>query len=199
MKAPKFNNIPNERIQIRYQSKNGIVSLDYFISRAIAVVGVVFAIIDDGIMNVLISKRSEKMRDEAGKIGVPCGYLDWQETLHEAMMREVYEETSMYLPDYDKYLLFNNNGEPFKTKDKPKEDKRQNVSHIYLSVYDFRGENADKFPVDVVKFSCKETAWVKWFTMSEFFTTYMNYEWAFQHDETIRLALDFFNKNFKIN
>jgi 8-oxo-dGTP pyrophosphatase MutT (NUDIX family) len=195
MELPKkFGNRPNGRIRLKYNFNDNI-ELDYFISRATALVGVVFAITGDGIINILISKRSEKMRDEPGKVGIPCGYLDFDETCFEGMMREIYEETSLYLPDYNKYLLFNNNEQAFKIKDKPKEDKRQNVSHIYLSVYDFSGENADKFPADVAKFTCKETAWVKWISMTEFFSTYMNYEWAFQHDETIKLALEFFNKN----
>lgn len=194
---PKFNNKPNAHVKYYYSDGQGLtVSQDFFVGRANAVVGVVFVIIDDGIMNVLISKRSDKMRDEAGKVGVPCGYLDWNETRYEAMIREVHEETSLYLPDYEKYLIFNNNEEPFKIKDKPSEDKRQNISHIYLSVYDFRAENANKFPADIEKFTCKETAWVKWLTMTEFFCTYMNYEWAFHHDETIMSAIEYFNKNF---
>ena len=194
MEAPKFNNTPNERIQIRYQSKNGIVSLDYFISRATAVVGIVLAYTDDS-LKILIIKRSDKMRDEAGKIGVPCGYADWGETLYEAMIREVYEETSMYLPKYEKQLLFNNDGEAFKIKDKPSEDKRQNISHIYLSVYDFR-DKMDLFPIDVEQFTCKETAKVMLMKVVDFFGTKMNYDWAFNHDETIQLALQYFNKNF---
>jgi hypothetical protein len=91
--------------------------------------------------------------------------------------------------------MFNNEEQPFRVKDKPQEDKRQNVSHLYVSVYDFR-DNMDKFPIEVEQFSCKETAWVKWMKYSEFIETHKNYEWAFGHDETIKSALQFFNKNF---
>ena len=92
-------------------------------------------------------------------------------------------------------MLFNNNCEPFRIKDKPSEDKRQNISHIYLSAFDFSKE-PDKFPFDIEKFKCKETALVKWMKLEEFYTTYMNYEWAFHHDETIKSAILFFNKYF---
>ena len=135
------------------------------------------------------------MRDEPDKMCVPCGYLDWDETMYEGMMREVYEESSLYLPDYKKYLMFNYGEQPFRVKDKPKEDKRQNVSHLYVSVYDFR-DNMDKFPADIINFFCKETALVQWMKMVEFYETYKNYKWAFGHDETIKSALEFFNKNF---
>jgi ADP-ribose pyrophosphatase YjhB (NUDIX family) len=146
-------------------------------------------------LRILISKRSEKMRDEAGKVGVPCGYLDWDESGYFGMMREVYEETSFFMPDHEKQLLFNNDKQPFFVKDDPKADKRQNVSLLYLSVYDFQGK-MDLFPVDVEGFTCKETAWVKWMKVAEFYGTYMKYEWAFNHDETIKSALQFFHRNF---
>lgn len=195
MNAPKFNNRPNSHVKYYYSDERGLkIQQDFFVSRATAVVGVVFAFTDNG-LSVLITRRSGSMRDEANKYGVPCGYLDWEESRHEAMTREVYEETSMYLPDYEKYMIFNNGGEPFKIKDKPSEDKRQNISHIYLSVYDFR-DKMNVFPIDVEKFTCKETALVKWMTIVDFYGTHMNYEWAFNHDETITMAIQYFNKNF---
>ena len=193
MEAPKFKNKPNAHVKYYYSDERGLkVQQDFFVSRATAVVGVVFAFTTEG-MKILITARSLTMRDEAGKFGVPCGYLDWDETRHEAMIREVYEETSMYLPDYEKYLLFNNDSEPFKTKDKPAEDKRQNISHIYLTVFDF-SRDMDKFPVGIEAFRCRETAYIKWMGLEEFFTTYPNYDWAFNHDETIKGAVAFYNR-----
>ena len=72
---PKFNNIPNNHIQIRYETPNDVQNIDYFISRAVAVVGVVLASTDDG-LKVLVVKRSHLMPDEPNKLGLPCGYLD---------------------------------------------------------------------------------------------------------------------------
>jgi 8-oxo-dGTP pyrophosphatase MutT (NUDIX family) len=192
METPKkFNNTPNERIQFRYTTKNGTQALDYWISRAVAVVGVVFAIKENN-MHVLITKRSDKMRDEAGKFGVPCGYLDWDETGFEGMTREVYEETSLYLPDYKNYLVYNNNEKPFIIKDNPK-DNRQNISMIYISVYNFN-PRPDLFPVNVETYKDKETAMVKWMPLIEFYGKYNEMEWAFHHDDTIKLAVEQFNK-----
>jgi 8-oxo-dGTP pyrophosphatase MutT (NUDIX family) len=195
MEAPKFNNKPNAHVKYYYSDECGLkIQQDFFVCRATAVVGVVFAFTDIG-MKILITRRSNTMRDEANKYGIPCGYLDFNETRHEAMIREVYEETSLYLPEYEKYLLFNNDGDPYKTKDKPGEDKRQNISHIYLNVFDFSKE-PDKFPKSIEAFSCKETALVKWMKLEEFYLTYPNYEWAFNHDETIKSAVIYHNKIF---
>jgi 8-oxo-dGTP pyrophosphatase MutT (NUDIX family) len=191
----KFENRPNGRVRLKYNFNGNNTELDYFISRAPAVVGVVFIFGLDS-LRVLVTQRSEKMMDEAGKFGVPCGYLDWDETGYFGMMREVYEETSFFMPDYEKFQIFNNNKQPFFVKDDPKKDKRQNVSLLYVSAYDFEGK-ADQFPLaEIEAFACKETAKVVLMKVIDFFNTNMNYDWAFNHDETIQMALQYFNKNF---
>ncbi|MFA5366349.1 MAG: NUDIX domain-containing protein [Dehalococcoidia bacterium] len=193
---PKFNNTPNEHVVLIQESTIKRTVLDYWISRAVAVVGVVFSNPFDGGMQVLTVKRSAEMRDEAGKWGLPCGYLDWNENGYEGMVREVYEETSLYLPNYQKYLI-NNNEKPFTVHDSPNRDARQNVSLIYLSVYDFHNETVE-FPLYIEKYTDKETAEVKWMPMLDFFGKYeREYEWSFRHNETIREALEFFNRNFE--
>ena len=195
MEKPKFNNRPNDHIIYGFHSPHSGIKIkqDYFISRAVAVVGVVFISVIGKNMSVLVTKRSEKMRDEAGKHGVPCGYLDWDETLYEAMVREVYEETSLYLPDYEEFLVTNNNKKSFTVHDKPS-DNRQNVSHIFLSVYDFN-ENVSKVPAEVESYMDKETAEVMWMSLLEFYQKYdTEYSWAFNHNETIKDALKFYNK-----
>lgn len=42
----------------------------------------------------LLVKRSDKM-NEGGKWCMPCGYLDWNESLEDAVAREIYEETGI--------------------------------------------------------------------------------------------------------
>lgn len=174
---PKFNNKPNRHI---------------WVSRAVAVVGVVFAITLDG-MKVLIAKRSENMMDEAGKYGIPCGYLDWNETTFEGMTREVYEETSLYLPDYQLYLVNGDNTKPFTIHDSPA-NNRQNVSLLFLSIYNF-SPRMDLFPSDIEQYKNEETSEVKWMSIQEFYLKYdQEYQWAFNHNETIKEAVKYFNK-----
>jgi 8-oxo-dGTP pyrophosphatase MutT (NUDIX family) len=189
---PKFKNKPNDHLIYGFDSQStGLkIKQDYWISRSVAIDGIVFALLPSGVY-VLIIKRSDKMRDEVGKYCIPCGYLDWDETGYEAMIREVYEETSLYLPDYEKFLIFDNDKNPFIIRDDPKLN-RQNVSLIYLSVYDFTSEsNVDKFPLEVENFTCREVSFVKWLPLSDFDKLHSMY-WAFNHDEMIRKALEYY-------
>ena len=48
---------------------------------------------------ILLEKRGPKCPDEIGKWADICGYIDWDETLEDALKREIYEETGLYL-DY---------------------------------------------------------------------------------------------------
>jgi 8-oxo-dGTP pyrophosphatase MutT (NUDIX family) len=192
MNKPKFNNIPNEHIIIRYESNTKITTLDYWVSRSVAVVGVVFARTLIGGVHVLITKRAKEMPDEPGKCCMPCGYLDWGENGHEAMIREVYEETSLYLPDYEKYLINNYHKKPVGIHDEPTRDKRQNISMAYLSVYDF-SKAMDQFPTNIQDFTDKEVAQVIWMPLTDFYSKYERvYEWAFHHDETLKEVINFY-------
>ena len=191
MEKPKFSNRPNPHVMYRYSDGQGVkINQDYWISRAPAVVGIVFAFgIEDG-GRVLVIKRSKNMREEANKYGAPSGYLDWDESGYEGMVREVYEETSLYLPNYSDYVVFDNNKQPFFVNDDPKKDKNQNVSLVYILVLDFKN-NPDVFPVDIENYTDHETAQVWWLKLSYFYNVEM--EWAFNHDERIKMALNYFN------
>jgi len=189
MELPKkFNNRENDHVIYRFisPSTGERVKQDFFVSRSMAVVAIIFAITEYG-MKVLITKRSKSMVDEPSKFSLPCGYLDWDETRHEAMMREVYEETSFYMPDSEEYLVYNNNKQPILIKDKPT-DHRQNVSNIYLNVYDFTDEPL-AFPEHIKNFTCKEVDIVEWVNVDLFLEYHMKHNWAFEHDETIKNAL----------
>jgi len=178
MTKPKFKNRPNPH-------------LDIWISRAPAVVGIIFAFGVEGGSRVLVIKRSDKMPDEPNKYGAPSGYLDWDESGFEAMTREVYEETSLYLPNYDPFLIFNNYEQPFYVHSDPTTDTLQNVSLTYVMVYDFHKE-PDFFPADIEKYEDFETAKVEWLKLQDFYNT--QYEWAFNHNKRIEMALRYYNK-----
>lgn len=188
MTKPKFNNKPNENLQFKYKD----INVDLWISRSLAVVGVIFADTDDGI-KVLITKRSDTMIDEPGKYSLPCGYLDWNETTYEAMIREVCEETSLYLPDYKEYLIYDNDKKNYDMKDSPNVN-RQNVTLLYINVFDFKDKMVD-FPTEIENFTSRETSKVKWLKLVDFY--HSDYYWAFNHDDTIKNALKYFNKNYQ--
>jgi 8-oxo-dGTP pyrophosphatase MutT (NUDIX family) len=197
MTEPKFNNRSNDCIttySFNSFSTGVKIKQDYWISSAIAIDGLILALLPSGI-HILITKRSDKMRDDPNKYCIPCGYLDWDETTHDAMIREVYEETSLYLPDHQKFLIFDNNKQPFLIRDDPKLN-RQNVSLIYLSVYDFTMD-VDKFPQYVENFNCREVSFVKWISVFDFNNLASMY-WAFSHDEIIKQALVYYSRNIQI-
>ena len=180
----KFNNRENDHIIYEFtSSETGVkIKQDFFLGRSHAVVGIIFAFTEEG-LKVLITKRSKRMRDYSRYISLPCGYLDWDETRHEGMMREVYEETSFYMPDSEEYMIYNNDGNPIFIKDKPTE-RHQNISSIYLTVFNFV-EHPEAFPSDIENFKCKEVEWVSWMNMDDFDRQSVNFNWAFNHDETI--------------
>jgi 8-oxo-dGTP pyrophosphatase MutT (NUDIX family) len=62
---------------------------------------------EDGCWYVLLNQRGPNTPDAQGLWNFPCGYLDWDETLAEAMVREVWEECGLYLPDLAAMKGFN--------------------------------------------------------------------------------------------
>ena len=194
---PEFNNRPNDHIRFGFDSKTyeKPIKIDYWISRAPAVVGIIFTLGLEGGVRVLVIKRSKNMREEPLKFGAPSGYLDWDETGFEAITREVFEETSLYLPDYSPFLMYNNNKQPFYVQSDPTKDKNQNVSLTYVMVYNFK-DSPDFFPEEIEKYTDRETAKVEWLNLNNFYNT-DNREWAFNHDERIKMAHEYYNKNMK--
>lgn len=72
----------------------------YWISRSVAVHGVILLKdFETQDIYVLLERRGPKCPDEIGKLADVCGYLDWRETLVDALKREVYEEMGLYIDD----------------------------------------------------------------------------------------------------
>jgi 8-oxo-dGTP diphosphatase len=102
---------------------------------------------------------------------MPCGYLDYNETIKEAAVREVFEETGVKLNPNNLILLYIN--------DIPEEDKRQNVT--------FRYRCTVKEPIEDIKLTDKnsedeEVSNIKWIPVNKI----NNYKWAFNHDKIIK-------------
>ncbi|WP_204154400.1 NUDIX hydrolase [Leptolyngbya sp. CCY15150] len=84
-----FKNRPNQPIVVEGKT--------YWISRSVTVVPVLLFAIERQLY-VPLGKRGIDMPNEQGKWGLPGGYLDFDETTSEAVIREVYEETGLNLP-----------------------------------------------------------------------------------------------------
>ena len=153
-------------------------------SRSTAVGAVIFAVDKDNKIYVLVEKRSNKMPEGAGLWAVPSGYLNYDEDAWDAMRRELYEETSFFVDDYKKQLVFDNNEEPLFTFTKPLEN-RQNVILWFCLIYDF---SEISLPKDIESYKDSEIDAIKWMPIEDVFSN--KYKWAFKHDERVRNALN---------
>lgn len=98
---------------------------EYWISRAVAVVGIVVGVSEEGnIKSFLVSQRGPGCPDHVGSWACTCGYLDWDESAEEAIVRELYEEIGLEV----------NKSEPimWTIVTDPNRDSRQNVVIRYL-------------------------------------------------------------------
>lgn len=74
-------------------------------SRSLAVTIVILSKTRSGLYEALVEKRGPGCPDYVGSWCCPCGYLGWDETLKEAAVREVYEETGLELKEEELSLL----------------------------------------------------------------------------------------------
>lgn len=195
MSEPKFNNRENFLIK----NEEG---KEFWISRSMALVGVIMVITPDDGIQVLIEKRAKTLKVdgkdvpmvEGGKWCLPCGFLDWDESGYDGMVREIYEETGIYVPDFENFCVYDNNRKPFFVKTDPHED-RQNVSLSYVFVYDFEGVENKTFFQDIYH-PRNEIDALRWVKIEDVFRGEVIVQklkdekvvWAFNHDERIKLA-----------
>lgn len=117
MSLPRFHNRPNQRLEIDGR--------EIWHARAVAVVASVVATVH-GQRHVALIERGPALPDEVGKLALPSGYLDWDETLFDAARREAYEEIGLDLAEWSA------SREPWRIHDAPQQ--RQNVSvHFYFA------------------------------------------------------------------
>jgi len=169
----EFKNRLNEEVEL----KDGRI---VWLSRACAIVGVIFAQVQDDIF-VLTEQRSPLM-DEPNKWCVISGYLDWDENGLDGIKRETYEESSFDIEKHEKQCIFDNKGQPFYVHTDPWSDAKQNVSLSYIFIYNFK-----KLPMYVEKYKDKEISQVKWMNIIDLKNN--EKEWAFNHDARIKMAL----------
>jgi ADP-ribose pyrophosphatase YjhB (NUDIX family) len=97
---PRFQNQPNRPVP----SPEGET---VWVSRSVALVGEVCAYnLVEQAWYVLLVKRGTGTPDFQGFWCLPCGYLDWNETLTEGLLREVFEESGLYLPSLSSHEHF---------------------------------------------------------------------------------------------
>lgn len=123
---------------------------------------------------ILLVKRGEGLL-EAGKWALPGGFLDRDENVEGGALRELKEETGW---DGEIISLFKINTNP----NRPKED-RQNIAFDFLA----------KATVETGK-PDSESSKVEWMNISNISLEDM----AFDHADTIKLYLEYKNKEFSL-
>ena len=147
----------------------------YWISRSVAVV--VVPLFHCGIYTYIpLGKRGSSMALYPDYWGIPCGFLDWDETASEAVEREVYEELGIRLSDY----CFGVNPEPDAVITTPVKAENQTVSLRYIVHC-----RVDVLPT--LQPDGKETTDAKWLDVS--FTDWQEEDLAFNHKDIIEWAL----------
>lgn len=94
---------------------------EFWISRSVAVTVIVYFKDFDNNIFVLTEKRGKGCPDFVGYYCLPCGYVDWDETLEEAARREVYEEIGLKLNENYKFKVIG-------IQSNPKDNKNQNIT-----------------------------------------------------------------------
>jgi len=139
---PTFHN----RINRQVETTEGEV---LWVSRSVAVVGEICLYCqEDQSWYVLLGKRGSATPDFQGFWGLPCGYLDWDESLCQALIRETWEECGVYLPGLSTAESFitsqsslvsegHFNDQPWAISDRT-DNSKQNISMHYLVAFSWR-------------------------------------------------------------
>lgn len=164
-----------------------------WLSRSVAVVNMIIAEVDDRIY-VLMVKRGPGCPDEIGKWVMPCGYLDWNETLAECGIRETYEETGLNLNEFGNhkigYLVRDdyNDGQPWSINSMPTSNK-QNVSCYFIKRFMFNSKN-DIPTIDSSKLNPQETETCAWLAYDGIHAIWANGGIGFNHFGIIQRYLN---------
>lgn len=162
----------------------------YFVARDCAVVAEVFLYAQASeTWYVLLGKRGTGVPDYQGFWGFPCGYLDWNETLFEAVQREIWEETGLALAalsESDAVInalnlpkVNNQAPMPWKISDTPHEGEKQNVSHHYGVLVHWQDKHLPSLSIENAELNEAEA--VAWVAVEKALTM----EMAFRHAERL--------------
>jgi len=147
---------------------------EYWISRSVCVLTIVKAYNIHKEKCILAVQRGKGTPDPeyVGSYCLPCGYIDFDETIKQAAARELKEETGLTFPISDFKLISIN--------DNPKLDKRQNITFRYLVETNiptedlellFTTKNSEKDEVSSIRFIRTKDINL--------------YDWAFNHEKLI--------------
>ena len=164
-----FSNRPN------WQATLKDVNNGRWISRSCAVLVIPFFHTLSGATYVPLGRRAGFMPQHPDCWGLPCGYLDWDESLTACGQREVFEEIGLELAVNDI------RPQPDHVASEPVTDALQNVTHRFI-VHKIMHDEA----LPLLK-PGREVSEARWFDVSRLEEADLDY--AFNHLDVIRWAL----------
>jgi 8-oxo-dGTP diphosphatase len=166
----KFKNTPNRCLTV-----DGEV---LWISRSVTVLPVLlFAQADQ--TYVPLNKRGPALPDEVGKWSLPGGYLDYDETVGDAVIREVWEELGLNIPALQaQHRFIGTLEQPHRVFSAP--IRRQNVTLQFPLLFDLAA--TAELPPLQPQVDQDEVEAADWFTLE----AALSMDLAFNHQEVIR-------------
>ena len=113
---------------------------------------------------------------QTGKWCLPCGYLDYNESVEECAIREIWEESGIDVRNYEHDLKLDY------INSKPDHTRNQDIGFHFI--VDIKSESEPKIDMSVIDEN--ETTDVKWIGFEEL----NNFIFAFNHDKKILKYVD---------
>lgn len=169
----KFPSTPNRCIIVDDE--------ELWISRSVTVLAIL-VFVCNGSAYVPLNKRGPDLPTEVGKWSLAGGYLDYDETIGGAVMREVWEELGLNLQEFQtNHRLEGSLDQPSLVFSEPR--RSQNVTmHYPLMVFLNEGTELPSLAPTVSK---GEVAEVGWFSLEDT----LKMELAFHHQDSLRRCL----------
>jgi len=139
--------------------------------RYCCIVGIIIKIVN-GEYYILANQRGSGTPDFQGFWNCPCGFLEGNESAEQGVAREVFEETGVIVDPKNLRL--------HSVQSDPKVCNNGNVTLRYFC-YDYHYNETERSGGEE-----NEVADVKWIHAKDI----NNYQWAFNHDELIKMFID---------
>lgn len=176
----EFKNTPNRCLTVDGE--------ELWISRSVTVLPALF-FVQGANTYVPLGLRGNGLPDECGKWALPGGYLDYDETAGEAVLRESWEEMGLNLLELQhQYRFVGSLDQPYYVLSQPW--RRQNVTLRFPLMFFLAAD--EPLPSLNPQVSEDEVIEAKWFSLAEA----LKMDLAFQHQEIMRHCLETYYPDF---
>ena len=184
----RYNSRPNECVKVGDR--------EIWISRSCAV-AMTIIVKYEGTLYCLMGQRGKGCPDEVGRWVLPCGYLDWDESLAGAAMRELLEETGFDYTEFqqmnsDSIVLSNfEDGQPWAVHS-DKSGVKQNITHHFGAYIELPKRSWGLPQLTSEYCEPDEVDELKWIKLDDLW----RYDIGFSHDKRIPMYVDYIKEHY---